>query len=109
MTPDQIEGMIKYAIGVLGSIAGATVAVCTWLKTRDSTIKAKYAADVAIAKENSAGAQAIVNLLDADRKMREDIEDLKKNDHIREEDIHDLAQDQKKLTDRIFDFFKLKQ
>lgn len=97
MTPEQIEGIIKFGTVVITAAAATTTVL--WKYIDHLNIKAK---------EQSAGMTAIAGLLESDRKIQLDIEKLKRSDELHDKEIETLEQDYKKLTFQIFELFKLK-
>lgn len=107
MTAEQIEGLIKFSIAIVAPIAGSVI----WLIKREERLqenkKLDMQASIAIAKENSAGAAAILELIEKDKEIHEEIEELKNNiekkDQARAEEIRRLAQN---ITDFTFEAIK---
>ncbi len=89
MTNDQWAAIIKFFLSC------ATVIGIVW-RASDYLIKRD--------RENSVGATKIIELMDADKKIRDDIEGLQNNDDNQGDDIRILKDDYKRLMDRIWDF-----
>lgn len=104
MTQEVVIDLAKFVIGAVFAFGGL-IKFFDYLKDREQK---RLDRDVALAKENSAGHAAIIELKKEDAAIRADFEQLKKKEASQDDKIEDLEEHYDKLINRVWDFFKTK-
>lgn len=102
MTTDQISDLIKFFMVIVGFVA-VSVKGFDYLKDKEQK---KLDRDIALAKENSAGQEAILGLRQDDAAIRTDINKLKEKEYSQDDKIEDLEKHYDNLINRVWDFFR---